>query len=263
MTRNLTLILILAAAIGLSSCQPKAEPLFNGSDLSNWDFSIGTALTGFDDLKEAATPGTVFSIVEQDGEKLLRISGDVNASIATKAEYGNYHLHLEFKHGENVYTSRNSGLLYHSFGPFGVGLGTWMSSIELQLMNESLGDAYMMGDSYAEIPIRKEGNNPVYAADGDVFSFGENQNGGKIARKSSNQEKSLGEWNVIDLYCVGQKAIHVVNGVKVMECQNTGMLVDGQVQPLNKGKIQIQSEGSELFIRKAELTPIKTLPENY
>jgi hypothetical protein len=137
-----------------------------------------------------------------------------------------------------------------------------MSSIELQLMHENLGDAYMMGNSYAEITIRKEGNNPVYAGDGDLLSFGENQTGGKIARKNSNQEKALGEWNVVDLYCVGQKAIHVVNGVKVMECQNTGMLVNGEVQPLTKGKIQIQSEGSELFIRKAELTPIKALPEN-
>jgi hypothetical protein len=262
MTRNLTLILTLAVAIGLSSCQPKAEPLFNGSDLSNWDISIGTALTGFDDLKEAATPESVFSVIEQDGEKLLRISGDVNASIATKDDYENYHLRFEFRHGEAVYTKRNSGLLYHSFGPFGVGLGTWMSSIELQLMNENLGDAYMMGDSYAEIPIRKEGNNPVYATDGELLSFGENQNGGKIARKSSNQEKAIGEWNVVDLYCVGQKAIHVVNGVKVMECQNTGMLIDGQVQPLGKGKIQIQSEGSELLIRKADLMPIKALPED-
>ncbi|KOH43419.1 3-keto-disaccharide hydrolase [Sunxiuqinia dokdonensis] len=263
MTRKLTLILILAATLGLSSCQQKTEALFNGTDLSNWEISIGTALTGFDDLKEAATAESIFSIVEQDGEKLLRISGDVNASIATKKEYGNYHLRLEFKHGEDVYTNRNSGLLYHSFGPFGIGLGTWMSSIELQLMHENLGDAYMMGDSYAEIPVRKEGDNPVYAADGELLSFGENQNGGKIARKSSNQEKAIGEWNVVDLYCVGQKAIHVVNGVKVMECENTGMLIDGQVQPLSKGKIQIQSEGSELLIRKAELTPIKTLPDNF
>ena len=262
MTRNLLLILVLAVTTGLYSCQPKAKPLFNGQDLSNWDISIGTALTGFDDLKETATPESVFSVVEENGEKLLHISGEVNASIATKEAYENYHFRLEFKHGENVYTKRNSGLLYHSFGPFGAGLGTWMSSIELQLMHENLGDAYMMGNSYAEIPIQKEGDNPVYSADGETLSFGENQEGGKIARKSSNQEKALGEWNVIDLYCVGQKAIHVVNGVKVMECHNTGMLVNGQVQPLSKGKIQIQSEGSELFIRKAELTPIKTMPDD-
>ncbi|WP_430973418.1 3-keto-disaccharide hydrolase [Sunxiuqinia rutila] len=262
MTRNLSLLIVLALSLSLNAHAQKMKALFNGKNLSNWEFFIGTALTGFDDLKEKATPESTFSVVEQNNEKLLRISGDANASIATKKAYKNYHFRMEFKWGDDVYTTRNSGLLYHSVGDFGVGLDTWMSSIELQLMHGNIGDAYMMGDPYAEIPVEKEGDKLVYAANGDRLAFGNDQNGGKIARKDSNQEKAVGEWNVIDLYCIGQKALHVVNGVKVMECDNIGLLVNGQVQPLSKGKIQIQSEGGELFIRKAEIRNIKSFPDN-
>ena len=41
--------------------------------------------------------------------------------------------------GEMKFLQRyNSGLLYHSYGDFGVGLGVWMSSHELQLRQEIL-----------------------------------------------------------------------------------------------------------------------------
>ncbi|MGQ7870097.1 3-keto-disaccharide hydrolase [Sunxiuqinia sp. sy24] len=262
MTKNLPLIITLALFIGLPSHAQKMKPVFNGKNLSNWDIFIGTALTGFKELKEQATPEKTYSVVKQDGENLLRISGDVNASIATKKAYKNYHFRMEFKWGDKVYTTRNSGLLYHSVGNFGAGLDTWMSSIELQLMHGNIGDAYMMGDPYADIPVKKDGDKLVYTTKGDLLPFGNDQKGGKIARKSSDNEKAVDEWNVIDLYCIGQKSIHVVNGVKVMECQNTGLLVNGQTQPLSKGKIQIQSEGGELFIRKAEIRSIKSFPEN-
>ncbi|WP_423126730.1 3-keto-disaccharide hydrolase [Gaoshiqia sp. Z1-71] len=236
------------------------KPLFNGKDLKNWEIYIGSALKGFEELKEKATPARTFSVVEKDGENLIRVSGDVNASLSSKKEFENYHLRLEFRWGDEVFTNRNSGLLYHSYGPFGAGIDTWKSSIELQLMHGNLGDAYMMADTYAEIRVNELENNQVFDQNGTQTAFGNGQQGGKIARKQNDAEKPVGQWNVVDLYCFGQKTIHVVNGQKVMECENTGKLVSEQVLPLSKGKIQIQSEGGEMFIRKIEITEIFALP---
>jgi hypothetical protein len=261
MTKHIT-FLFLAVAFSLSANAQKMKPVFNGQNLNNWDINIGTALKGFEDLKAQASPGQVFSVVEKDGETLVRVSGDVNASLATKTAYENYHFRMEYKWGEKVYTTQNSGLLYHSFGPFGAGLGTWMSSIECQLMNQNLGDAYMMGDSYAEISVNKDGDQYVFASGSKVQPFGNEQAGGKIARKIIDNEKASNEWNVVEIYVVGQRSVHVVNGMKVMECNNIGKIINGKILPLSKGKIQIQSEGAEMFVRKAEIRKIKSIPDD-
>ncbi len=257
-TSTFLLAFIVFGSATLHAQQPVS--LFNGKDLSNWEIFIGTALKGFDTLKAEATPENVYSIREIDGQKVLHISGTVNASIATREVFENYHLRLEYKWGDKVYSARNSGLLYHSYGNFGSGLGTWMHAIECQLMTGNNGDAYTMGTSYFEARVSELDKNKVYSPNGAPMAFGDNQSGGKIARKCSDAEKPAGEWNVIDLYCLGSKTIHVVNGVRVMECENAGQLVDGKVQPLTKGKIQIQSEGGELFVRKVEIEKISTLP---
>ena len=130
------LLIFASAFFVFYSCQTEKpwQPLFNGENLDGWETYLGTPITGFDDLAETATTDKVFSIVEQDGEKLIRISGEVNGSLATRDTFANYHLQLVFKWGTDIYSNRNSGLLYHGFGEFGQALGTWMVNIECQLM---------------------------------------------------------------------------------------------------------------------------------
>jgi len=110
--KNLLLLLSVCLITSTLSAQ---KPLFNRKNLKNWDIFLGTPITGFEDLAKKATPASTYQIIERNGQKMIRISGELNASLATKAEYGNYHLHLEFKWGEKVYGNRNSGLLYHSY----------------------------------------------------------------------------------------------------------------------------------------------------
>lgn len=237
------------------------KSLFNGKNLKNWDIFLGSPITGFEDLAKKATPASTYSITELDGQKVIHISGDIFASLATKAEYGNYHLRLEFKWGEKVYGTRNSGLLYHSYGPFGAAYGTWMANIEHQLMHENLGDTYLMANTYCETKTVKseESKNYIYSAEGQLTSFSEKDNGRSI-KKAKDAEKPLGEWNTVDLYCFGQTSIHVVNGQVVMINTNCSKIENGQKVPLTKGKIQIQSEGGEFFIRKIEIEKIKGIP---
>jgi hypothetical protein len=246
------------------SCRKESawQPLFNGNDLGNWDKYIGTPLKGKDSLFKLATPENVFSVVERNGEKLIRISGTVNGSLATRQSFGNYHLKLVFRWGDSVYTTRNSGLLYHSFGDFGAALGTWMSCIECQLMHDNLGDTYLMNNTVCETKALYDKANKLYLFDptDPPIQFGKIFNQVSV-KKRSNAEKPLGEWNTVELYSLGETTVHVINGVPVMVNGRTGYSMDNTLKSLTSGKIQLQSEGAELFIKSIEISPIHKIPE--
>jgi hypothetical protein len=46
-----------------------------------------------------------------------------------------------------------------------------------------------------------------------------------------------------------------------MKVMNSRHIVNGEEVPLTKGKIQLQSEGAEIFYRNIELTPIPEIPD--
>ena len=256
------LFLLTICLLSLTAYSQKS--LFNGKNLKNWDIFLGSPVPGFEELAKNATPQTTYQVVNIDGQKMIHVSGEINASLATKAEFENYHLRLEFKWGEKVYGKRNSGLLYHSYGPFGVAFGTWMANIEHQLMQDNLGDTYLMANTYCETKVIKGGDGKTYMYDpqGQPISFSEADNGRSV-KKAYNAEKTLGEWNTVDLYCYGQTAVHVVNGQTVMVNTNCSKVEDGLKLPLTKGKIQLQSEGGEFFIRKIEIKKIKGIPAEF
>jgi len=257
-------LLLLVALCFISITTFSQKQLFNGKNLKNWEIFLGSPITGFEDLAKKATPTSTYSIIEMDGQKVIHVSGDIFASLATKAEYENYHLRLEFKWGEKVYGKRNSGLLYHSYGPFGVAFGTWMANIEHQLMHDNLGDTYLMANTYCETKVKKgdDGKTFCYNPEGQSTSFSETDNGRSV-KKIKDAEKPLGEWNTVDLYCFGQTSVHVVNGQVVMINNNNSKVENGLKIPLTKGRIQLQSEGGEFFIRKIEIEKIKGIPLNF
>jgi hypothetical protein len=256
--KNLSTLIILCLFTVITFAQ---KPLFNGKDLKNWEVFMGSAITGFEDQAKLATPAKTFSVVKMEKQKVIRVSGELNASLATKESYGNYHLHLEFKWGEKVYGKQNSGLLYHSYGPFGVAFGTWMACIEHQLMHENLGDTYLMGNTGCQTKAKMGnfGTAYFYAPDGQLSTFSEETNGRSV-KKKEDAEKPLGEWNTVDLYCFGQTSVHVVNGKVVMVNTNCYKNENGQTVPLTEGRIQIQSEGGEFYIRKIEISDITEIP---
>jgi hypothetical protein len=247
----------------LFSCQkePVWQSLFNGQNLDNWDKYIGTPLKGKDSIFKLATPENVFTLMDVNGEKLIRISGTVNGSLATKEPFGNYHLKLVYKWGDSVYTVRNSGLLYHSFGDFGAAFGTWMTNIECQLMHGSLGDTYLMNNTVCESAAQKTDSTGrfFFTPGAESLKFGEGLNGRSV-KKQQDAEKPLGEWNTVELYSLGETSVHVVNGITVMVNHKTGIMENGATKPLTSGKIQLQSEGGELFVKSIEICPIDKLP---
>ena len=74
----------------------------------------------------------VFTVIEENGEPVLHIDGDIYGRLFTKQEFGNYDLKLKVKWGTHKYVPRvnepkDSGVLYHSQGECGVEYWrTWM-----------------------------------------------------------------------------------------------------------------------------------------
>jgi len=244
-----------------NSCEKPWQPLFNGENLTGWDTWVGPIADGEEAVGLNKDPLNLFSVVELDGKKVLRISGEINASIATKEEFENYHLIMEFKWGDEVFSKRNSGLLYHSYGNFGEGLGVWMSSHELQLWTGNIGDSYRMGKSYCEIPmIKNDDGKYVYSKNAETIPSVPGTET-VIVAKNNDYEKPIGAWNTVELYCFGTTSVHVVNGKVNMVNYKSGKYIgEGNIEPLTKGKIQLQSEGGELFIKSIRINPINEIP---
>jgi len=257
-------LIFLIVIIGATKCgfsQQLMKSLFNGKNLNGWNTYIGAKEKGGQPTGLNVDPLKIFTYHRIEGDKVLRISGEVNASIATKEEYEDYHLRMVFKWGEKIYRQLNSGLLYHGYGQFGEGLDVWMSSHEFQLCTGKMGDSYCMGKSYFEIPAVKslDGKTFTFSPAGEKTQFGEGKTA-KNCSKFADFENLIGEWNTIDLYCLGRTSVHVVNGSVAMINYNSGRIENGEILPLTKGRIQIQSEGGELFVKSLELEQITEIP---
>lgn len=267
MKRIITSLLALALMTCSSQNQSNDEKesdwtqLFNGKDLSGWDTYIGA-----DDLGLNNDPNKVFSVAEVDGEPALRVSGQQFAGISTTQEFENFHLQLQFKWGELKWpprenSKRDSGVLYFAGGKHGVDANAWMRSQEFQVQEGDCGDYWGVAGGAFEIPVRREGENYIYDPSGEMMPFSTISEFGRHAIKNPDGENPTGEWNTIDLYCLGGTAVHMINGKVVMVLYNSSMVQGDELVPLTKGKIQIQSEGAEVFYRNIKIENITSLPQ--
>jgi len=284
--KNNLFVYPLLAMMFLTSCesQPKWEPLFDGKNLDGWEVYIGVPdpsvdVPGMERNEEGKymqplgvnnDPLNVFTVTEEDGSPAIHISGQIYGSLATVKEYGNYHLRLQAKWGEKKWAPRddqrrNSGLLYHGTGEFGVGLNVWKLSHEFQVMENDFGLSYRMGATFCDIAARPNENGRGYTYDpaAPKLRFGAGMPAGAVCAQNPMNEKPLGEWNTIELICFEGTAVHVVNGKVNMIINNSHLLIDGKEIPLVKGVIQLQSEGAEIFYRNIEIRAITKIPDEF
>lgn len=251
------------------------QQLYNGKDLTGWDTYIGPDL---DDSGKPVNgnpvglntdPRHVFSIVKNNGENVIRISGENWGAITSKKEYENYHLQLQFKWvalswGQKKNKKKDSGLLYHSVGKYGADYGAWMRSQEFQIEEGNCGDYWGVAGGMAAIPAEKKSDTEyVYNAKSAMLTFSEGSPHGRHCMKARNAENPPGEWNTLDLYCHGDTSIHMINGKVMMVLYHSQQMDNGNARALVKGKIQIQSEGAEIFYRQIKLQPITQLPQEF
>jgi hypothetical protein len=82
----------------------------------------------------------------------------------------------------------------------------------------------------------------------------------RIIREPGN-ERPTGAWNSMELYCLGQTSVHVVNGRVNMVLTGLRHRVDGREIPLTKGRIQFQSEAAEVLYRNIAVRRISEIPD--
>jgi hypothetical protein len=198
----------------------KTVVLFDGRNLNQFYSWIEKQGTFVD-------PNSVFSV--QDG--MLRISGENLGYLATRAQFSDYRLLLEYKWGTNIWfrkdKPRNSGVFVHCTGLD----GPWMKSIECQIEPGSTGEIVLQGG--ASLSVRGETklrpwNSFTRSVDREV-------------------EFPTGKWNTLEIVCEGGRVRVKVNGHLTNE---------GQDAYPNRGKIFLQSNGAEIFFRRIDLVPI-------
>jgi hypothetical protein len=271
--------LVLVPEILLSATSHGAEPkpwvrLFNNEDLSGWETYIGPA---YDPVAKEFVgaplglnndPNHVFSVIEVDGQRAIRISGTAFGGLSTLKEYDDYELELEFKWGQaksppRVDAKRDSGVLYRAVGPHGADWFFWMRSLEFQVQEGDYGDFWPCGGAIADVVAKKNAAGEfVFSPGAPLLSFSATSpNGRRVVKGLDTPPGKPSAWNKLTLYVLGSTSVHVFNSVVAMVLQNPRQVVDGKEVPLDRGKIQLQSEGAEIFYRNIRLRPIDELPK--
>ncbi|HEY0624752.1 DUF1080 domain-containing protein [Sphingomonas sp.] len=252
--------------------------LFDGRSLDGWQPWLGYADPG---ITYGPPPGSMpigtgrdtsddFAVRWIDGAPAIWIKGETWGSLVHRGDFRDYHLRLEYKWGARTWAPRakappNNGLLYHTHGKPGEVFGTWRPSVEFEIMKGSTGMIVTVGGKVrARTTVAFD---PSLIAPHLRFRAGGRTidmiNGTATwnVEGASDPERAIGEWNTLDLYVVGDHAIHVVNGVPVAELRGMATIApDGTRVPLTHGHIQLQSEGAETWFRAITIQPIRTMP---
>ena len=208
--------------------------LFNGKNLDGFYTYLET--------NKYKDPKHVFTV--KDG--VLRVSGE---------EWGG----LTWAPRED--SARDSGILVHGTGPDGAASRKWLESIEYQVIEGGVGDFILVAGR--ERPLltveTREGphgqlywhkGGPPQTRDRGRFNwYGRDPEWKDVHgfRGRGDVAKPAGEWNRSEVICDGDTITAMVNGTVVNR---------GTACSLTQGKIQLQSEGAEILIRKVELLPL-------
>ncbi|MBW3538960.1 MAG: DUF1080 domain-containing protein [Planctomycetes bacterium] len=221
-------------------------------------------------------PKNVFRVT--DG--MLHITGDGLGAVITKNAYRDYHLVLEFKWGQRTWGARkertkDSGLLIHSVGPDGGYNGTWMTSIEVQIIEGGVGDFIMVAgkdkageaipmsltaevgrDRDGEVIWKEGGNRETFNLENRkrINWFGRDPDWKDVLgfRGKNDIESPDGQWTRLDVIADGGHIEVFVNGKKVNEAFDAIP---------RQGKIQLQAELAEVYFRRWELWPVGKGPK--
>jgi hypothetical protein len=251
-------------------------PLFNGQDLQGWETWLAQAPGTQDVRGHNQDPRSVFSVVGDNGQPAIRISGEVFGALTTQKEFSDYHLHLEFKWGRSMgppheHPGRQSGLLYHAVDAPQPGRFFWMNALECEIAEGKSGGLAFPADS--NLSLETQGllvrlgppgqSMPVvrYNKTGRAFTV-------PVAvppriLRAGNHEKPAGEWNTLEVLTLGGTSIHRVNGQLTLVATEARRWFGLRPEPFHKGKIQLKSAGSEIFFRNLALRRIDRIPEEY
>jgi hypothetical protein len=265
------------------------RPLFNGRDLTGWSTFMAAPPpeTDVPGLKRDAKgtylepigfnrdPLKVFTIETVDGQPAIHVSGAGFGVMTTDESFANFHVRLQVKWGEKkwgykraTHAALDAGLLYFARGPAGIDHLTWPRCLEFQIQEKDFGDLFALGMTQvvgnARVVSDTVNGHPTkfyfYDPAGAPTTFVAKRPIGNRCRRSEDMENPHGEWNTLDLICLGDSSIHIVNGRVVMRLQHA-QSADGLT--LDSGQLCLQTEGGEVYYRNVEIQPITAVPPEY
>jgi putative membrane-bound dehydrogenase-like protein len=234
------------------------------------EFHLNPTMDVHDDPKDVWTFG---------GDGVLNVSGRGYGYVGTKKTYRDYHLVLEFKWGTKTWGARekkakDNGVLLHGYGPHGAYGGTWMASIEAQIIEGGVGDILVLSPKLADGTELTTSLSAEFGLDRDkekIWKKGEPRQvvtKGRINWKGRDEdwadrvgfrgredvESPAGEWNRLEVIAKGDTLQYFVNGALVNEAFDC--------KP-SEGKVLLQTEGAEMIVRRYELWPLGAFEEKW
>jgi hypothetical protein len=275
---------VLFAFTGANAQSPKGTPddepaiapegevikLFDGK-------TLGDCYTWLKDTKREDLR-KVFSV--EDGA--IHVSGDGLGGLVTNKRYRDYHAIVEYRWGERTWrdrkkAARDSGFLINSNGIDGGYDGTWMPSIEVQIIQGGVGDfvpvpgknhdgkplplsltASVGRDRDGEVIWQPEGKRETFSIKDRTMKrinwYGRDPDWDDVKDFRGKEDKDTpGQgWTRIDVINDHGHIQNFVNGTKVNEAFD--------VYP-TEGRLQLQSELAEIYFRRWELWPLGKGPK--
>jgi hypothetical protein len=136
----------------------------------------------------------------------------------------------------------------------------------LQIQERDVGDLYAVASLIAvRSKSRPATPRPIYDYDptGEWNDFSQVPGSDGRCVKQPDTEKPNGEWNTVELVCLGADSIHIVNGKVVMRLHNPRRIDGPAPVPVTSGPIILQSEGAEIFYRDIAWRPITAIPTEF
>lgn len=229
--------LILALSVttvfgSTSRCAPKGQQpgqprsLFNGRDLSGWDVDVPAA----DSNVRLRSP-----FVVRNG--MVVSLGEPRGHLLTDSTFRDYRLEIEYRFPG---APGNAGVLVHASTPRAL-YGMFPRSIEVQMESGNAGDFWCIVEDIRVANMERRRGPPA------TWGITEGK-ARRILNLTDNSEKPLGLWNSMVIEAVGRSIKVWVNG---------DLVNDGTDATADRGRIALQSEGSEVEFRKIWLVPIR------
>ncbi len=220
-------VLILLTVTTTANAQKGFKPLFDGKTTAGWHTynktNVGSAWEVVD--------GTLHMNPEKKGK-------DGGGDLVTNAEYGNFHLKLEWK----VAPKANSGIIFF-INESPKYSQTYLTGPEMQVLDN---------DGHADGKITKH-------RAGDLYD---------MVKSASEPVKPVGEWNKAEIISKNGNLTFILNGVKIVKTtlwdDNWKALIAGSkfakwegFGTFKTGKIGLQDHGDSVWYRNIMIKELK------
>jgi hypothetical protein len=202
--------------------------LFNGRDLSGWQADVPAR------DNNAAAPD---SFIVRNG--MLVSLGEPRGHLLTRSAYRDYRLEVEYRFPGK---GGNCGVLIHASRLRALS-AMFPQSIEVQMMHLNAGDFWVIEEDI-QVP-EMEKRRPRQEGQKWGGSAGDAR---RILNLTDDSEKPLGEWNTMIVEARGRTVKVWVNGDLVNE---------GFAATVDRGRIALQAEGTEVEFRRVDLGPLR------